>query len=120
MVELAGTAALGSVLFPELGPVAGDADPVAMTSPVQSAREEGEEMVRQAYRDGYAAGYSSSWAEQRRRSAPVLRVLRRLASDVREKTVSAWQNVELRRDDIAIVIAASLVAEEVAAVGEDS
>ena len=117
MVEDPGTAILGSALFPELIASPGISGRAVAVNSVGTVRGHDEELLRQAYRKGYAKGYSTSWIVQRRRAASVLQVLHRLRSDIREKAECARHDVETRLDDIAKVVAADLVAEEVAASG---
>jgi len=110
MVEKAGSVVLGAAFFPEFLPPRGISG---------SVRKNDEELLRQAYRKGYAKGYSTSWAVQRQRAASVLKVLRRLRSDIEEKAERARRDVEARVDDIARKVAADLVVDEVAASGAD-
>ncbi len=115
MVEKPGSAILGVAFFPEFSPAPGISNPVRAVSSNGTVRGNDEELLRRAYRKGYAKGYSTSWAVQRRRAASVLKVLRRLRSDIQKKAERARHDVEARVDDIARKVAADLVADEVAA-----
>ena len=119
MVEKPGSVILGAAFFPEFSPPLGISDSVRAVSSNGAVRENDEELLRQAYRKGYAKGYSTSWAVQRRRAASILKVLRRLRSDIEEKAERARRDVEARVDDIARKVAADLVVDEVAASGAE-
>ena len=101
VVEKPESAILGTVLFPEFSPASEISGPARAVSMNGAVRKNDEEVLRQAYRNGYARGYSTSWAVQRRRAASILKVLRRLRSDIQEKTERARYDVEARVDDIA-------------------
>ena len=120
MVESPDSAILGSAFFPEFRPAPTIADPaVAISSSRFVGEKNDEEVLRKAYRIEYARGYSRSWTVQKQRAASVLQVLRRLSSDIRENAECARHDVETRLGDIAKVVAADLVAEEVAGSGAD-
>jgi len=115
MVEDLDAAILGSAIFPEFSASSGTSVCAVAVNSVGTVRGYKEELLRQAYRKGYAEGYSRSRMVQRQRATSVLQVLRRLCSDIRDKSEYARHDVETRVDDIAKVVAADLVAEQVAA-----
>jgi len=120
MVERPSSAVLGSVLFPELGAGNRMTSPVSVANRVETSVKQREDMCRRAYRDGYAAGYSTAWSAERRKAAPVLGLLGRLASDFRGRAERARHDVELRTDEIVRAVAANLVAREIAAISADN
>jgi len=115
IVEDPGAAILGSAIFPEFSASPGISGRAVAVNSVGTVHGYREELLRQAYQKGYAKGYSRSWTVQRRRVASVLQVLRRLRCDIRDKAEHARHDVEIRVYDIARVVAADLIAEEVTA-----
>jgi hypothetical protein len=111
IVERLEVAGLGMPLFPDFGKTVSRAD---VDDARGAARKDGD-LCRQAYRDGYASGYALSWAIERRRAIPVLQALDRLVGETRDKVHRDRDAVQDRVQEIATLIAASLVANETGA-----